>query len=59
MTSSWSIVEKTNTFPNETIYITPRCAMHVHAHWNKLMLFINLFIFVDFNNGVKFRNCTC
>jgi len=50
MTSQSSIVEKTSTFPNETIHIPPRCVVHLHGHWNKTVPFI----LVDFNNGIKF-----
>jgi hypothetical protein len=58
MTSWSSIVEKTNTFFNEMIYVTPKCAMQLHGHWNKMVPFMNPSIFVDFNNVVKFCNCT-
>jgi hypothetical protein len=30
MTSQSSIVKKTGTFPNETIHITLKCAVHLH-----------------------------
>jgi hypothetical protein len=46
------------TLLDETIHITPRGAMHLQGHWNKVMSFMKPFIFVDFNNGVKFRSYT-
>ncbi len=52
LTFSSSIMKKMNTLPNETTYITPRCAMHLHDHWNKMVIFMNPSIFVDFSNGV-------
>ncbi len=53
-----SIVEKMNTYSNETIHITSRCTMHLHGHHNKVVSFMKPFIFVDFNNGAKFCNYT-
>jgi len=32
MTSRSSIVEKTNTLPNEMIHITPKCIVHLRGH---------------------------
>jgi len=58
MTFWLSIVEKTGTFPNETIHITLGCTMHLHGHWNKMVALIKPSIFIDFNNGAKFRNYT-
>jgi hypothetical protein len=49
--------KKTSTFFDETIHITLGCAMHLHGHWNKVVLFMKPFILVDLNNGTKFRNC--
>jgi len=56
---SWlSIVEKTSTLINETIYIMPKCVMHLQGHWNKMVPFMNPSIFADFNNDIKFCNST-
>ncbi len=52
-------MEKMNTFLDETIHITPKCAMHLHDHWNKMVPLVKPSILVDLNNGVKFCNCTC
>jgi hypothetical protein len=54
-----SIVEKTGTFPDEMIHITPGCAMHFHGHWNKVVPFMKPSILVDLNNGIKFHSYTC
>ncbi len=59
MASRSSIVEKMSTLLDETTYITLECIMHLHGHWNKMVLFIKPFRLVDFSNGVKFHNCTC
>jgi hypothetical protein len=58
MTSRLSIMEKTSTFPNETIHITHRCIVHLHGHQNKVVPLMKPFIFMDINNGVKFRSYT-
>ncbi len=58
MISRSSIVEKTSTFSIETIHITPKCVVHFHGHWNKMVLLLKPSIFVDLNNGAKFCNCT-
>jgi hypothetical protein len=52
-------MEKMNEFPNETIHITPRCAMHLHGHWNKVVPLMKPSILVDLNNGVKFCSYSC
>jgi hypothetical protein len=52
-------MEKMNTLPDETIHITPRCAMHLHGHWNKVVPLMKPFILVDLNNGVKFCRYNC
>jgi hypothetical protein len=57
MISRLSIVGKTSTFSNETIYITPKCIVHFHGHWNKMVLLLKPSIFVDINNGAKFCSC--
>jgi hypothetical protein len=54
-----SIVEKTSTLLNETIQIMIGCTMHFHGHQNKMVALLKPSIFVNFNNGVKFHNCTC
>ncbi len=59
MISQSSIMEKMGTFLDETIHIMPRCTMHFHGHWNKVVPFMKPFIFVDLNNGTKFYNCIC
>jgi hypothetical protein len=51
-------MKKMGTFLNEMIHITPRCAMHLHGHRNKVVPLMKPSIFVDFNNGVKFHNYT-
>jgi hypothetical protein len=58
MTSQSSIVEKVSTFLNETIHITLGCAIHLHGHQNKVVPLMKAFILANFNNGVKFCNCT-
>jgi hypothetical protein len=56
---SWSsIMEKMSTLPDETIHITPKCVMHLHGHWNKMVPLTKLSILVDLNNRTKFRNYT-
>ncbi len=47
------------TLLNETIHITLKCVVHLHGHWNKVMPLMKPFIFMDFNNGIKFYNYTC
>jgi hypothetical protein len=59
VTSKSSTMEKTGTFPDETIHITPRCVVHLHGHQNKIVLFMKPFILVDFSNGDKFCNYIC
>ncbi len=54
MISRSFIVKKTSTLFNEMIHIMPKCTMHLHGDWNKMVPFIKPFIFVDLNNGVKF-----
>jgi hypothetical protein len=58
MTSQLIIVEKTSLL-DKTIHITHGCTMHLHGHWNKVVPLMKPFIFTNFNNGVKFCNCTC
>ncbi len=59
MTSHSSIVEKTNTLLDEMIHITPKCTMHLHGHWNKVVSIMKPFILMNLNNGTKFCICTC
>ncbi len=59
MTPQSSIMEKMNTFPNETIHIMPGCTVHLHGHQNNMVPFLKPFIFANLSNGAKFRNCTC
>jgi len=59
MTSQSSIMEKMNTFPDETIHIMPKCIMHLHGHQNKMVPFMKPFILTNLNNGAKFHNYTC
>jgi hypothetical protein len=47
-------MEKMGTFLDETIHITPMCVVHLHGHWNKVVLFMKLSIFADLSNGTKF-----
>jgi hypothetical protein len=56
MTSQLSIMEKTNTFTNETIHITFKCVVHLHGHWNKVVPLMKPSILINLNNGVKFYN---
>jgi hypothetical protein len=56
MTSWLSIMEKTSTFLNETIHITPRCTVHLHGHWNKLVSLMKPSIFANLNDDIKFHN---
>jgi hypothetical protein len=35
---------KTGTFPNEMIHIMPRCVVHLHGHYNKMVPFMKPFI---------------
>ncbi len=58
MTSQSSIMEEMGTLPDETIHITPRCTMHFHGHWNKMVPLMKTSIFADLSNGVKFHICT-
>ncbi len=58
MTFQLSIVEKTNTFPDEVIHIMPKCVVHLHGHQNKMVPFMKPIILMNLNNGTKFRNCT-
>jgi hypothetical protein len=51
-------MEKMNTLPDETIYIMPKCVMHLHDHQNKVMPFMKPSILSNLNNGIKFRNYT-
>jgi len=46
MSSSSSIVEKTNTLFDETIFITPKCAVHLHNCRNKVVPLMKPFIFI-------------
>jgi hypothetical protein len=32
--------------------------MHLHSHRNKIMPLMKHFIIANFNNGIKFHNCT-
>ncbi len=59
MISKLPTMEKTSTFPDETIHITLGCAMHLHGHWNKMMPLMKPSILVDLNNGTKVHNCIC
>jgi hypothetical protein len=52
-------MEKMSTFLDKTIHIMPGCVMHLHDHQNKMVPFMEPYIFADLSNGVKFRNCTC
>jgi 5-methylcytosine-specific restriction endonuclease McrA len=52
------IMGKMGTLHDETIHIVPKCAMHLHGHQNKVVPLMEPFIFVDFNNGTEFYNCT-
>jgi hypothetical protein len=45
---------KKQALPNETIHITPRFAMHLHDHQNKVVPFMKPFILANLSNGVKF-----
>jgi hypothetical protein len=58
MTFRSSIVEKTCTFPNETIHIMYECVVHLHGYWNKMASFMKPSILANINNGVKFHSCT-
>jgi hypothetical protein len=59
MTFQPFIMENMGTLPDETIHIMPGCTMHLYGHQNKVMSFVEPFIFVNFNNGIKFHNYTC
>jgi hypothetical protein len=41
------------------IQITPKCYMHLHGHWNKMVPLKKPSTFVDLNNGAKFYNYIC
>jgi hypothetical protein len=58
MTSQSSIMEKKNTPLDERIHISPKCVMHLHGHWNKVVTLMKPFILTDLSNGVKFCSCT-
>jgi hypothetical protein len=51
-------MEKKSTLPDEMIHITPKCTMHFHGHWNKMVPLLKPSTLADFNNGVKFYNYT-
>ncbi len=53
------IVKKTNTLPDETIRIMPRCIVHLRGHRNKMVPFTKPFIFTNLNNGFRFRIYIC
>ncbi len=53
------MVEKTSTLLDETIHIKPRCTMHLHGHWNKVVPLMKPSLLANLNNGAKFHNCTC
>jgi hypothetical protein len=59
MTLQRSIVEKTNTFLDETTHITFECAMHLHGHRNKVAPLMKTAILVNLSNGTKFHNYIC
>jgi len=50
-------MEKTSTFPNEMIHITPKYVVHLHGHRNKMVPLMKPFILANFNDGVKFHSC--
>jgi len=58
MTFQSSIMEKKSTFLDEMIYITFKCVVHLHGHWNKMVPFMKPFILANFSNDVKFHNYT-
>ncbi len=58
MTSQSSIMEKKGIIPNETIYITPKCIVHLHGHRNKMAPLMKPFILTNLSNGIKFRHYT-
>jgi hypothetical protein len=58
MTSWLSIMEKTNTLPNEMIHITLKCAMHPHGYRNKVVPIMKPSILANFNNDTKFQSRT-
>jgi hypothetical protein len=58
MTSQLSIMEKTSILLDEMIHIMPECIVHLHGHWNKVVPFMKLFIFINLSNGAKFCNYT-
>jgi len=51
MTFQSSIMEKKNTFPDET----PRCVVIFHGHQNKVVPLMKLSIVVNLSNGAKFH----
>jgi hypothetical protein len=53
MTFRLSIVEKMNTFLDESIHIMPKCIVHLHGHQNKLVPLMKPSILVNISNGVK------
>jgi len=54
-----SIMEKMDGFFSGMTHIVPRCAMHFHGHWNKVVPLMKLYLFIDLNNGIKFWSCIC
>jgi hypothetical protein len=59
LTSQSSIVEKMNTLLDEMTNIASGCVVHLHGYRNKMVPFMKPFILADFNNVIKFYNCTC
>jgi hypothetical protein len=57
MSSQLFILEKTSNLLDETIHIMLGCVMHLHGHRNKMVPFLKPSIFVDLDNGARFRSC--
>ncbi len=58
MTSQSFTMEKTGKILDETIHIMPKCIVHLQSHRNIVVPLMKPYILANFNNGVKFRNCT-
>ncbi len=54
MTSLLSIMEKMDTFPDETLHIMLECAMYFHGHQNKVVPLIKPSMLVDISNDTNF-----
>jgi hypothetical protein len=55
MTSQSSIMDKRGTLPNETIHITPKCIVHLHGHWNKMVYLMKPSVLAVLTMSLRFE----